>query len=144
MNETAVLAWLGVGLFVCVLEVTTGTFYLLAIGVALIETAFIAWLGGSITAHFLVASVLILLNIVIVHRLKKKIEHQPQAIKGNNLEAGQLVEVLDWKSKDLARVHYRGTEWDARLQSPEMPQTNRGYVQAIEGNHLIISTTKEL
>lgn len=144
MNDIAVLAWLGAGLLVCILEVTTGTFYLLAIGLALMETAFFAWIGGTVSTHVFLASVLILVNVFMVHRLKKKIARQPTVIKGNNLEAGQWVDVLFWKSADLARVQYRGTEWDAHLQTAEMPQAKRGIVQAIEGNHLIISTTKEL
>ena len=55
---------------------------------------------------------------------------------------GQSVRVISWLEDGIARVHYRGTEWDAELESSSVPRDGVLYIKAIQGSKLILTRYK--
>lgn len=127
--------WVLAGLTLIIIEITSGTFYLLVIGLAAFAGAAIAWFGGDIWLQAVAATVLATAGVIIVHRRRP---HAPSA-GANDIDAGQRVTVESWVSEadGLARVRYRGTLWDARIVGDRSPGS--AYViQRIEGSTLIV------
>lgn len=59
-----------------------------------------------------------------------------------SLDIGQSVQVLSWREDGVARVHYRGTEWDAELESSSLTRDGILYIKAIQGSKLILTPYK--
>jgi membrane protein implicated in regulation of membrane protease activity len=117
-------------------ELVTGTFYLLAIGIAVALGGAAAWLGASTEAQFTVAGVLGVALTVAAHRLRiGRATPPPQP----SLDIGQCVKVASWGADGRARVDYRGSTWDAELASPDVPRTDTLYIVGVRGSVLLLS-----
>ena len=58
---------------------------------------------------------------------------------GNNLDIGQTVDVLVWVGNEgRARIHYRGTQWDARLDDLSLERGERMRIIGAEGSTFIL------
>jgi len=117
-------------------ELLTGTFYLLAVGVAVALGGVAAFAGASLPVQFVVAGVLGVALTMIAHRLRlSRATPPPQP----SLDVGQSVRVETWNSDGTARVNYRGTNWDAELAAPDVPHAATMYIVATRGSRLILS-----
>jgi len=56
-----------------------------------------------------------------------------------NLDIGERVRVAMWASDHTARVQYRGSVWEARLQPGAQPTPGEHVVAAVEGNWLVLA-----
>lgn len=137
------LWWLATGLAV-IAELLTGTFYLLMVAVGLAAGAVAAHLGAGLTAQIVVAAVAGGTALVLLHLQRQRHPTQPPAAANPdiNLDIGQHVEVTHWDANGNTRVHYRGSQWQARLQAsgdtPSPPAPGRYTIRAIEGSALIL------
>jgi membrane protein implicated in regulation of membrane protease activity len=117
-------------------ELLTGTFYLLAVGVALALGGLAAWFGASVEAQFIIAGVMGTALTIAAHRLRiGRATPPPQ----RSLDVGQTVHVETWKPDGTARVAYRGSTWDAELAAPDVPRASTLYIVATRGSVLILS-----
>ena len=117
-------------------ELLTGTFYLLAVGVAVALGGVAAFAGASMPVQFVVAGALGVALTMIAHRLRlSRATPPPQP----SLDVGQSVRVETWNSDGTARVNYRGTNWDAELAAPDVPHAATMYIVATRGSRLILS-----
>ena len=116
-------------------ELMTGTFYLLAVGIAFAVGGFVALAGAEFPFQLIVAGVLAVAGTIIAHRwrLKRVVPAQP------SLDLGQSVKVLGWKDDGSARVAYRGTQWDAELAAPGVPRAETMYIVGARGSTLLIA-----
>ena len=116
-------------------ELLTGTFYLLAVGVAFAVGGFAALAGAALPLQLIVAGVMTVVGTMIAHRwrLKRVVPQQPP------LDVGQTVRVLDWRDDGSARVSYRGTQWDAELAQPSVPRVETMYIVGTRGSTLLIA-----
>ena len=122
-------------------ELLTGTFYLLAVGVAVALGGVAAFAGASLPVQFVVAGVLGVALTMIAHRLRlSRATPPPQP----SLDVGQSVRVETWNSDGTARVNYRGTNWDAELAAPDVPHAATMYIVATRGSRLILSDRRPL
>jgi membrane protein implicated in regulation of membrane protease activity len=55
-----------------------------------------------------------------------------------NLDIGERVHVAAWASDGTARVPYRGSTWQARLQPGALAAPGNHVVAAVEGNWLVL------
>jgi membrane protein implicated in regulation of membrane protease activity len=118
------------------IEVVTGTFYLLAVGIAFVAGGIAAIAGASIPVQMLIGAMLGLIGTLLAHRWRKQqVEMAPQV----SLDTGQSVTVLTWKPDGTARVEHRGTQWDAELASPTTPRAKVMYIVGTRGSTLVIS-----
>jgi membrane protein implicated in regulation of membrane protease activity len=129
------LAWAIIGLGLVIVELLTGTFYLLMLGVAAFGAAGTAWLGSDFPVQVVVAAVIAAAGCYAVHvyREKNRSRQMPP------VDAGMPASFESWidPGARLARVRYRGASWDARVEGAEALEPGATvYVLATDGNTL--------
>jgi membrane protein implicated in regulation of membrane protease activity len=129
------LAWAAVGLLLVIVELLSGTFYLLMLGVAAFGAAGAAWLGYDFAVQAIVGSVVAAVGCYGVHVYRQKNQAEQMA----PIDAGMPANFESWidAGARLARVRYRGASWDARVEGIESLEPGATvYVLAAEGNTL--------
>lgn len=139
-NATDVMAdywvwWIAAAVLVG-LELGTGTFYLLAVGVAFAGGGLAAWLGASMPMQMLIGGVLSVVAVYVAHHWRTKRATRPPLLP---LDHGQAVRIDFWNSDGTARVSYRGTQWNAELAHPGGPRADTMYIVNTRGSTLILS-----
>lgn len=117
-------------------ELLTGTFYLLAVGVAFAVGGVASWLGAGPAVQLLVAAVVAIAGALAAHRWRTTRAHPPAE---KPWDIGQAVQVRAWQPDGTARVAYRGTLWSAELASPDTARADTMYIVAIRGTTLVIA-----
>ena len=136
------LAWLLVGLALIVVELLTGTFYLLILGLAASIGAAVAWLGAPIWVQAVLVGAAGVVGCVILHKRKLA---RPAKPADNQMDVGQTVTVESWISEPqrLARVRYRGAPWEAEILGTDAVAIGAVlYVVATEGNRLKVAANR--
>lgn len=133
--------WLIAGLLLIIIELVTGTFYLLVLGIACFAGAGLAYTGSAFGWQVLVAAAVALAGVVLVQRYK--VTTAPEHMQG--LDFGQPAAFDAWVDKGAgqARVKYRDALWDAQIIGEISGE--RGeilYVNSIDGNSLTVSKTR--
>ena len=115
------LLWAIAGFVLIIAELVTGTFYLLVLGVAALVGALVAYLGGAFWLQAIFTAAAALLGIYGVHMWWQK--HPKNTPAGNSLEVGQTVVLEQWvnEASGTARVKYRGSSWDAKVEGGAAP-----------------------
>jgi membrane protein implicated in regulation of membrane protease activity len=129
------LLWAITGLALVIVELLTGTFYLLVLGIAAFGAAGTAWLGYDFPAQVIVGAVIAASGCYAVHvyRAKNRTQQMPP------VDAGMPASFETWidPGARLARVRYRGASWDARVEGIEALEPGAiVYVLATDGNTL--------
>lgn len=109
------LIWAIAGFILIIIELITGTFYLLVLGIAALVGALVAFLGGNFWTQALLGGSAALLGTYFVHQWWAR---HPRTAKGSNdLDRGQTVVLESWVNEagGFARVRYRGSSWDAQV-----------------------------
>ncbi len=127
--------WIAAALLVGA-ELVTGTFYLLAVGIAVALGGVAAWFGAGLQVQFAVAGVLGVVLTIVAHRWRLARASPPLQAP---LDVGQTVHVATWNADGTARVAYRGSTWDAELAAPDVPRDQTLYIVATRGSVLILS-----
>lgn len=135
------LAWAVIGLVLVIVELLTGTFYLLMLGVAAFGAAGAAWLGLGFGAQSLVAGIVSAVGCYGVHvwRAKNSRSQMPP------IDAGMPANFEAWidAGARLARVRYRGAPWEARVDGAEALEPGATlWVLAADGNTLKVSKNR--
>ena len=110
--------WAILGLALVLVELVTGTFYLLMLAIAAFGAALAAWLGQPFGVQAVVAAVISAAGCYGVHVYRAKSAKQQMA----PVDAGQPARFEIWldQGAGLARVRYRGAAWDALVEmNPE-------------------------
>src|SRR5512132_1400036 len=127
--------WAILGLALVIVELLTGTFYLLMLALAAFGAALSAWLGQGFEVQAMVAAVVAAAGCYGVHVYRAKNAKQQMA----PLDAGQPASFELWTDQAArrARVRYRGASWDAELEGDDAPEAGANlYVLAMHGNTL--------
>ncbi len=120
-------------------ELVTGTFYLLAVGIAFAFGGVAAWMGASTPIQLLTAGILAAIGTVIAHRWRRR-GGEPAQQPG--LDIGQTVRVQTWHPDGTARVEYRGTQWNGVLASDETPRRHTMYIVGTRGSTLVLGAER--
>jgi membrane protein implicated in regulation of membrane protease activity len=137
------LFWFVLAFVLVVVELMTGTFYVLMIAIAFAAGGATAWLGGAVWAQFLAASLVGALATLVLRRSRvgKASRHADHATDAEqNLDIGQAVAVVQWTEEGTTRVQYRGTQWDAVLAEGEPRDAARYYIRAVHGARLTLAS----
>jgi len=135
------IVWAVTGLVLVIVELLTGTFYLLMLGVAAFGAALAAWLGLAFPAQAIVAAVISAIGCYGVHIYKARNRAQQMA----PIDAGMPASFESWLDVGarLARVRYRGASWEARVEGLEAIEPGATlYVQATDGNTLRVAKNR--
>lgn len=142
--------WLLIAAVLVVLEMFTGTFYLLMIAIGLCAGGIAAFLGSGLPAQFIMATVVGVIATVSLHRTR--LAKQPRTVASRNpdvlMDIGQTVRVTHWSGTPegtrTARVSYRGADWDVELEegaaihSDAQMSSDEYRIREIRGSRLIV------
>lgn len=136
----AYLVWAIAGIALIIVEMLTGTFYLLVLGIAALVAAGAAWFGQSFWVQAVVTAAIAVSGVILVNRYRSK---SPPASQ-RSLDIGQSVTVEFWinEAEGLARVNYRNAQWEARVTGERVPGGKVFYIHAVEGNTLMVSAVR--
>ncbi|HEX5091731.1 MAG TPA: NfeD family protein [Burkholderiales bacterium] len=135
------LVWAIAGLALVIVELLTGTFYLLVLGVAAFGAAIAATAGLGFEGQAIAAAVIALAGSYLVHAYRAR----NAARQMRPIDAGQPASFESWvdQAAGLARVRYRGASWEARVEAGDgMQPGTMLYVLAAEGNTLKVSSRR--
>ena len=133
--------WSILGLTLVIVELLTGTFYLLVLGIAAFGAALAAWLGQAFPVQAIVAAVIAALGCYGVHVYRAKNTTRQM----DHVDAGQPASFENWVDQGarLARVRYRGTSWDALVDGDAAVDAGAMlYVTTANGNTLKVTTRR--
>jgi membrane protein implicated in regulation of membrane protease activity len=120
-------------------ELLTGTFYLLAVGIAFAFGGLAAWLGAPLALQMITAGVLAVIGTILANRWRRKSGDTPAL---PDLDIGQSVRVEAWQPDGTARVVYRGTRWNGVLRSAATPRRDTMYIVATRGSTLVLDAAR--
>ena len=134
------LLWAVTGIVLIIIEMLTGTFYLLVLGIAALAAAAAAYLGQSFWVQAVTVAAVSVLGVILIKRFRGK--DQPASVQG--LDIGQAVTLEAWISEPdgLARVKYRNAQWEAQVSGDRTPGGKVFYIHAVDGNTLRVSAVK--
>jgi membrane protein implicated in regulation of membrane protease activity len=139
---SAAMLWFVLAFVLVVVELLTGTFYVLMVALAVAAGGVMAWLGAANWLQFLGAAVTGTSATLLLRRsrLGRASRHpDPSTDTEQNFDLGQQVAVDRWNSDGTARVQYRGTQWDAVLAEGESQAQGPHYICAIHGARLTLT-----
>ena len=135
------LIWAVAGLALVIVELLTGTFYLLMLGAAAFGAAAAAWLGLDFAAQVIVAVLVAAIGCYGVHVYRAR----NRAEQMRPLDEGMPASFEAWidAGARLARVRYRGAPWEARVEGAETLEPGATlWVLAADGNTLKVAKNR--
>lgn len=137
----AYVVWLVLAFALVIVELVTGTFYVLMIALAFGAGGLAALAGFGTAMQFVIAAVVGAVAIVALRRSRfggRRGSSDPAVDPEQTLDIGQVVHVDVWRDSK-ARVMYRGTQWDAVLAAGESPSIGNFYIREVHGSRLTLS-----
>jgi len=138
------MIWLIAAGVVVILEIFTGTFYLLMIAIGLVAGAGAAWAGGDLSIQLIVGGIVGAIAVVALRLSKFGTPQKRDASKNPNafLDIGKTITVNEWQENGggqrVARVMYRGAMWDVELESSAESKPGAFTIHEIRGSRLIV------
>ena len=141
---TTWMLWFVVAGALVILEMFTGTFYLLMVAIGFAAGGLAALADASASAQLAVAAVV---GIIATYGLRRSrwgrsIKSNPASDPNVNLDIGQTLVVEAWRGDEggrrTARAVYRGAQWDVELEEgvPAVPGTY--VIHEVRGSRLIV------
>jgi membrane protein implicated in regulation of membrane protease activity len=132
--------WLAAAGVTVILELFSGTFYLLMIAIGLVAGAVAAFFGLGEVVSLLVAAMVGVAATVVLRR--SRYGRQQQRVQAErdpnvNLDIGQTVNVPAWQD-GAARVMYRGALWDVELAPGSNAAPGPYTIREVRGSRLIV------
>ena len=134
--EASTLWWIA-AIALLILELTSGTAYLLMLALGLSAGALAAHAGLGLSAQLVAAGTVGAGAVTVWHLLRKRRRQEPA--DDLNLDVGQVLQIHQWNAQQQSSVRYRGAEWLAVLEPGcERSSDGRYRVARIEGNQLMV------
>lgn len=131
--------WFLLALILLVLEMLTGTFYLLVVAGAMAVGGLTALLGAGVAWQLILGALTGIAGTIVLRRWKSS---QASGAPSASLDIGLPVTVIKWNSNGTARVFYRGAEWDAEPESTDTPHDTTLYIASVRGSALVLTHRK--
>ena len=127
-----------------VLELLSGTVYLLLLGIGFAAAALSAHAGFGLTAQLLVAALVGVGAVAIWYAVRRgrPAEAPSRSNRDVNLDIGQQVQIDAWNEDGTAMVRYRGAQWTVvqasgrKASSTPSPGTHR--IVEVVGSRLVV------
>jgi membrane protein implicated in regulation of membrane protease activity len=139
------VVWFGLAVTAVILEIVSGTFYLLMLAIGLSAGGLTALAGGNLGWQFLIAAVTAMVATILLRRSRYGREAREDSSRDPNvnLDIGQRIDVAEWKDsagRHMARAMYRGALWDVELAPGEAAQPGSFYIREVRGSVLLVSS----
>lgn len=141
------MIWFAAACVLVILEMATGTFYLLMIAFGAAAGGIAAFVGLYGAAQCVIAAVVAAVATAALRRSKLGRSERIDAARDPaiNLDIGQALEVGEWRIADgvpaAARVMYRGALWDAELAPGGTAVPGLFMIREVRGNRLLLINT---
>ena len=135
----ATVWWLATGLVV-LLELFTGTFYLLMLAVGLAAGALAAHAQLGLSGQLVVAALVGATTVSLAYLRRRRRPGAPsaRADRSVNLDIGETIHIEAWNSDGTAQVRYRGAQWTALARPGSRPTPGAHRVAELVGNRLLV------
>ena len=135
----ATVWWLATGLVV-LLELFTGTFYLLMLAVGLAAGALAAHAQLGLSGQLVVAALVGATTVSLAYLRRRRRPGAPsaRADRSVNLDIGETIQIEAWNSDGTAQVRYRGAQWTALARPGSSPTPGAHRVAELVGNRLLV------
>ncbi|MBK4734554.1 NfeD family protein [Noviherbaspirillum pedocola] len=131
------IVWIALAAALVILEIFSGTFYLLMVALGALAGAAAAWAGAGMEAQLVLAGLVGSAATLLLHRMRRG-RPRPDRNPDLNLDIGQTVDVSHWQA-GVARVSYRGALWDVELASGAEARPGRFVIREVHGSRLVVS-----
>lgn len=131
--------WWLAALALVIAEMSSGTFYLIAVAFGLTVAGLVAYLGMAWGGQAAVAALLCSASVAGIYLWRLR-HSRPGEHSNLANDIGQTVHVVQWSDERHARVSYRGAEWDAELAGEAAADAARQVwrIKEFVGTRLII------
>ena len=131
------LYWILTAIALVIVELVTGTFYLLVLAIAAAGGGALAYARFPFGAQAGLATLIAVLGVILVSRYRVKVS---KATDINAIDVGHRVTLDSWvnEAEGLARVRYRDTLWDAKVLG-ERGSGTTFYIRGVDGSTLQIA-----
>ena len=133
--------WFGVAGLIVVLELASGTFYLLMVALGVAAGGVAALLRTDWPFQWLTAAIVAGVAVWLLRRSRfgqRRIKVDASADPNTNLDIGQRLHVETWRPDGQARAMYRGAEWDVELMPGEAPDAGWFVIREVRGSRLYV------
>jgi membrane protein implicated in regulation of membrane protease activity len=145
MNDWMI--WLALAGGLVILELISGTFYLLMIALGMLAGSLAAVLYLNSSWQMIVAGTVGVVATLLLHNSKYGWKKNAVATRDPNvnLDIGQSLSVNQWKphgeGKFVARTMYRGAQWDVELHNATA-EAGVFVIKEVRGSNLIVAPSK--
>lgn len=131
--------WIVLSAILAVAEMMTGTFYLLVLSIGALAGAASAAMQAGSSVQIFVAACVGIVGFVVLQRFRPAenrahVSENPDV----NPDIGAIVRLSVVADDGRARVFYRGTEWNARVQGADALLNTDYRIAAVEGATLVL------
>lgn len=132
--------WLVLAGVLVILELFTGTFYLLMIAIGLAVGGIVALAGAALALQAILAGIVGVVATGLLHRSRfgKPAKSDAARDRNVNLDIGQRLTVPAWDER-RARVMYRGALWDVELGQGAIPHAGEFRIVEVHGSRLVVA-----
>jgi len=130
--------WMVLALGLLILELLSGTFYLLVIAVALAAGGVANLAGASFELQLVVAATIELGGSLWLRRSRFGGPGDGAAAL-QSFDVGQVIRIEGWSAGNTARAQYRGALWDVVLTPGETPAAGDFVIQSVQGSRLVVT-----
>lgn len=141
------MIWVALAGALIILEMFTGTFYLLMIGIGMGAGGLAALLGLSEELQWLVAALVGVVATYLLRRSKfgKHSRRDPGRDPNVNLDIGQTIRIDAWDcvngESPTSRATYRGAQWDVELEAGAIAEPGLFVIHEVKGSRLIVGNS---
>ena len=123
-----------------VLELMSGTVYLLLLASGFAAAALAAHAGVGFAGQLLVAALVGTAAVLLWHFVRRRRPHDPPhaANRDLNLDIGERVVVDAWNSDGTATIRYRGAQWTVVPRSGAAEGPGEYRVAEVVGSRLVV------
>jgi membrane protein implicated in regulation of membrane protease activity len=124
---------------VIVVELLSGTVYLLLLAAGFAAAAISAHLGFGTVSQLIVAAVIGVGAVLAWYSIQRVRPAPPtEANRDVNLDIGESVHVDAWNADGTATVRYRGAQWTVVQRAGRTPSTGEHRVVEVIGSRLVV------
>ncbi len=130
--------WFIFAVLLIALEMTSGTFYILIVGMAAMGGGLAALAGLGLELQIASAAVIGVIGTLLLHNYRAGKGHELTP-EDSDLDIGIQVDVDEWKSDRRLRVFHRGTQWDAEISGAEVDVNRPLIIVGKKGSILLLA-----
>ena len=123
-----------------VLELMSGTVYLLLLGIGFAAAALSAHAGFGLTVQLLVAALVGVGAVAVWYAVRRgrPAEAPSRSNRDVNLDIGEQLQIDAWNVDGTATVRYRGAQWTVVQAAGHVPAVGTHRVVEVVGSRLVV------